>query len=273
MKKALVVISFGTSYPHAMKKNIEACEAELARAYPNRDFFRAFTSSMIIRKLAKRDDVHIDNPQQVLQRLKEAGYRDVVIQSLHIINGDEYEKISQQVESYRKDFDNLQLGLPLLSSMEDYDQLVEAIEYQAPQLKHDERLVLMGHGATHHAFSAYACLDHMMMAKNLPYVVGAVESYPEIESVITRLENECVNKVYLMPLMLVAGDHAINDMASDEPDSWKTLIQKAGIVAEPIVQGLGENPLIRQMFVEHLAATEITAIETESREMVKEKVA
>jgi sirohydrochlorin cobaltochelatase len=218
---------------------------------------------MIIRKLAKRDEVHIDNPQQVLQRLKEAGYRDVVIQSLHIINGDEYEKISQQVESYREHFDNLQLGLPLLSCIEDYDQLVEAIEYQAPKLKHDERLVLMGHGATHHAFSAYACLDHMMMSRNLPYVVGAVESYPEIESVITRLENECVNKVYLMPLMLVAGDHAINDMASDEPDSWKTLIQKAGIQAEPIVQGLGENPLIRKMFVEHLASTE----------MVKEKVA
>ncbi len=263
MKKALVVISFGTSYPHAMKKNIEACEAELTLAYPNRDFFRAFTSSMVIRKLAKRDDVHIDNPQQVLQRLIDAGYRDVVIQSLHIINGDEYEKVAQQVESYRDQFDNLQLGLPLLSCMEDYDQLVEAIEHQAPELKHDERLVLMGHGATHHAFSAYACLDHMMMALKLPYVVGAVESYPEIESVITRLENECVNKVYLMPLMLVAGNHVINDMASDEPDSWKTLIQNAGIQAEPIVQGLGENPLIRKMFVDHLASTEV----------VKEKVA
>jgi len=257
MKKALVVISFGTSYPHAMKKNIEACEEELACAYPDRKFFRAFTSSMIIRKLARRDDIHIDNPQQVLQRLKDAGYRDVVIQSLHIINGDEYEKISQQVEAYRHQFDNLQLGLPLLSCIEDYEQLIDAIKHQSPELKHDERLVLMGHGATHHAFSAYACLDHMMMARKLPYVVGAVESYPEIESVVTRLKGEGVNKVYLMPLMLVAGDHAINDMASDDPDSWKTVIQQAGIIAEPIVQGLGENPLIRKMFVDHLANTEV----------------
>jgi sirohydrochlorin cobaltochelatase len=263
MKKALVVISFGTSYPHAMRRNIEACESELCRAYPDREFFRAFTSSMIIKKISKRDGIQIDNPQQVLQRLKESGYYDVVISSLHIINGDEYEKITQQVEHYRADFDNIQLGLPLLSCIEDYAQLIEAVQLQAPALEHDERLVLMGHGATHHAFSAYACLDHMMMARQLPFVVGAVESYPEIGCVIERLHSEQVRKVYLMPLMLVAGDHAINDMASDEEDSWKTLIQQAGIEAEPIVQGLGENPLIRQMFIDHL---------TDSR-VVEEKVA
>ncbi len=258
MKKALVVISFGTSYPYAMKKNIEACEDVISDAYADRDFFRAFTSSMIIRKLAKRDGIQIDNPQQVLQRLKDAGYRDVVISSLHIINGDEYEKIAYQVERYSADFDNLQLSLPLLSSIEDYSQLIEAVQYQSPTLKPDERLVLMGHGATHHAFSAYACLDHMMMDRKLPFVVGAVESYPEIECVIARLKAEQVRKVYLMPLMLVAGDHAINDMASDEEDSWKTLIQKAGIEAEAIVKGLGENTMIQKMFVEHLVDTEVT---------------
>ncbi|MDW6005197.1 sirohydrochlorin cobaltochelatase [Vibrio mangrovi] len=256
MKKALLVISFGTSYPQAMQRNIKVCEQELADAFPERDFFRAFTSSMIIKKLSQRDRIEISNPRQALERLKRAGYRDVLIQSLHIINGDEYEKIVREVEHCRDWFERIEIGVPLLSSFDDYNRLIEAIEYQSPELEADERLVLMGHGATHHAFSAYACLDHMIRENELPFVVGAVESYPGIDSVINRLRQENVRKVYLMPLMLVAGDHAINDMASDEPDSWKVLIRQAGIEAEPIVQGLGENQLIRQLFVDHLAATQ-----------------
>lgn len=256
MKKALLVISFGTSYPAAMQQNIEACEKRLAQAFVDRDCFRAFTSSMIIRKLATRDRVEIASPRVAFQRLKQAGYRDVLIQSLHIIKGDEYEKIIREIESCRHDFDRIELGLPLLSHFDDYQNLIKAIDYQAPQLKPDERLVLMGHGATHHAFSAYACLDHMMSDRQLPYVVGAVESYPSIDTVIRRLVQQRVRKVYLMPLMLVAGDHALNDMASDAPDSWKTRIQQVGISAEPIIQGLGENPLVQQMFVEHLLVTQ-----------------
>ncbi len=253
MKKALLVISFGTSYPETMEKNIVACEQTLADAHPDRDAFRAFTSSMIIKKLARRDNVQINNPEQALQALLDAGYEDVLVQSLHIINGDEYEKIAREIKSFQGKFARLNIGLPLLSSYDDYQDLIAALKHQSPKLAADERLVLMGHGATHHAFAAYACLDHMLMDQKLPMVVGAVESYPEIETVIKRLHKEQVRKVYLMPLMLVAGDHATNDMASDEEDSWKTVITQAGIEAEPIVQGLGENPMIRDMFAEHLA--------------------
>ena len=128
------------------------------------------------------------------------------------------------------------------------------MQSQMPMLEDDERVVFMGHGATHHAFSAYACLDHMLMTKKIPAMVGAVESYPEIEAIIERLQQQNVRKVHLMPLMLVAGDHAINDMASDEEDSWKTLIEQAGMKAQAWLQGLGENPLIQQMFIDHLEA-------------------
>ncbi|KUI98232.1 sirohydrochlorin cobaltochelatase [Vibrio sp. MEBiC08052] len=254
MKKALLVISFGTSYPQALQKNIAACEQALANAFPDRDFFRAFTSSMIIKKLSQRDGMDIAHPREALAALKRAGYRDVLIQSLHIINGDEYEKIVREVAHCRHQFERIEVGVPLLSDCDDYQRLIDAIEYQSPPLAADERLVLMGHGTTHHAFSAYACLDHMMQAHQRPFIVGAVESYPGIETVISRLQQAQVRKVYLMPLMLVAGDHAIHDMASDDPDSWKVLIEQAGIAAEPIVQGLGENPLIRQLFIDHLTA-------------------
>jgi len=111
---------------------------------------------------------------------------------------------------------------------------------------------LMGHGATHHAFTAYACLDHMLQSHHLPIHVGAVESYPEVELVVERLTLKGVKKVHLMPLMLVAGDHAINDMASEDEGSWSSVIRHAGIEVKVWLQGLGENTTIRELFVEHL---------------------
>ncbi len=252
MKKALLVISFGTSYHDTCEKNIVACERDLAASCPDRTLFRAFTSGMIIRKLKQRDNLHIDTPSQALQRLADLGYQDVAIQSLHIINGDEYEKIVRDVQALRPLFKRLTIGAPLLSGFDDYQQLISALNQQMPRLQPGEKVVFMGHGASHHAFSAYACLDHMMAVQQFPARVGAVESYPEVDVLIASLKQENVIRVHLMPLMLVAGDHAINDMASDDEESWKTQFSAAGIPAQAWLQGLGENPAIRAMFVAHL---------------------
>ena len=252
MKKALLVVSFGTSYHDTCEKNIVACERDLAASCPDRDLFRAFTSGMIIRKLKQRDGLDIDTPLEALQKLAALGYDDVAVQSLHIINGDEYEKIAREVQSLRPLFKRLTRGTPLLSGHDDSLRLMQALEQQMPALNADEKVVFMGHGASHHAFAAYACLDHMMTVRRFPARVGAVESYPEVDVLIESLRNEGVRGVHLMPLMLVAGDHAINDMASDEEDSWKTLFTAAGMTATPWLRGLGENPVVREMFVAHL---------------------
>jgi len=252
MKKALLVVSFGTSYHDTCEKNIVACERELAASCPDRALFRAWTSGMIIRKLQQRDNLHIDTPLQALQKLARQGYQDVAIQSLHIINGDEYEKIVREVSTLRPLFKRLAIGAPLLSRHDDYQALMQALLAQMPGVACDERVVFMGHGTSHHAFAAYACLDHMMLASGFPARVGAVESYPEIDSVIASLREEKVSAVHLMPLMLVAGDHAINDMASDDETSWKRRFERVGIRATPWLQGLGENPHVRAMFVAHL---------------------
>lgn len=252
MKKALLVISFGTSYPETLKNNIEACEQQLASVFPDRELFRAFTSGMIIRKLCQRDGIHIDTPHDALTRLHHAGYNDIAVQCLHIINGDEYEKVLHEVEKFRPRFKRIVLGTPLLTRFDDYVQLMQALGHQLPRLAGNECVVFMGHGATHHAFSAYACLDHLMNHYHFPARVGAIESYPELPLIIKGLKEQGICKVYLMPLMLVAGDHAINDMASNEEDSWKSQLEKVGIIAVPWLQGLGENPMVRQMFVDHL---------------------
>lgn len=252
MKKALLVISFGTSYPDARIKNIEACENAMKNVCSDRDFFHAWTSNMIRKKVATRDQMMIDSPQEALERLIEQGYTDVLIQSLHVINGDEFEKIVSGVELYRNKFNSMAIGKPLLSSFEDYQAVIEALEAQVPELEEGERVVFMGHGATHHAFASYACIDHMFMDKKLPFIMGAVESYPEIDSILLRLQAEKVKKVHLMPFMVVAGDHAINDMASDEEDSWNSQITALGIKAECHLVGLGENKMIQALFAKHL---------------------
>ncbi len=252
MKKALLVISFGTSYPEARIKNIEVCEEDIKQAFVERDFFRAWTSGMIRKKIAQRDQMIIDSPQEALERLLLLGYTDIAIQSLHVINGDEFEKIVMVVSQYQDKFEKIVIGKPLLSSFEDYQSVIEALELQVPALQKNECVLFMGHGATHHAFAAYACLDHMFMDKNLPFMLGAVESYPELDSILIRLQAEKIQKVHLIPFMVVAGDHAINDMASDEESSWNRRIQALGIQTSCHLYGLGENRKIRLLFVQHL---------------------
>ncbi len=163
MKKALLVVSFGTSYHDTREKNIAACERDLAASCPDRTLFRAFTSGDDYSANCSSAMVFISILRcRLCKKLAEQGYQDVAIQSLHIINGDEYEKIVREVQSMRPRFQRLTLGAPLLSGHGDYVQLMQALRQQMPPLAATERVVFMGHGASHHAFAAYACLDHMM---------------------------------------------------------------------------------------------------------------
>lgn len=127
---------------------------------------------MIIRKLRERDGLRVDNPAQALNRLAQAGYQDVALQSLHVINGDEYEKVATEARAFAPRFQRLALGAPLLSGFDDYRQIMTELRGQTPPLAADERVVFMGHGASHHAFSAYACLDHLMASQQFPALVG-----------------------------------------------------------------------------------------------------
>lgn len=251
MKKAVLVVSFGTSYKETREKTIEACEHKIRNAFEDYDFFRAFTSNMIIRKLKNRDNIHIENPIEALERLYKEGYSEVIVQTLHIICGEEYTKLKEQISQYEDKFENITLGRPLLSQIEDYKETVEALKLQIPELEKDEAVVFMGHGTEHEAHSAYPALDYMLKQENIRAYVGTVEGYPEIEEVIVNLKKDNVSKVRLMPFMLVAGDHAINDMASDEEDSWKSILNKKGFDTKVHLQGLGENKYIQDKFVKH----------------------
>ena len=251
MKKAILVVSFGTSYHETRKKTIEACENKIKESFKDYDFYRAFTSGMIINKLRKRDNMFIDNPSEALEKLYNAGYQEVVVQSLHIICGDEYNKLKDMVAQYEDKFDKISIGRPLLTYIDDYRETVEAVKKDLDKMDIDEAVVFMGHGTEHESHSSYPAIEYMFRDYGINAFVGTVEGYPELEQVIKKLKNRNIKTVDLLPFMLVAGDHAINDMASDEEDSWKTILEKEGFNVKVHVKGLGENPYIQEKFKNH----------------------
>ena len=251
MKKAILVVSFGTSYHETRKKTIEACENKIKESFKDYDFYRAYTSGMIINKLKKRDNMFIDNPSEALEKLYNAGYQEVVVQSLHIICGDEYNKLKDMVAQYEDKFDKISIGRPLLTYIDDYRETVEAVKKDLDKMDIDEAVVFMGHGTEHESHSSYPAIEYMFRDYGINAFVGTVEGYPELEQVIKKLKNRNIKTVDLLPFMLVAGDHAINDMASDEEDSWKTILEKEGFNVKVHVKGLGENPYIQEKFKNH----------------------
>lgn len=260
VKKALLVVSFGTSYVETRKKTIEACENKLIEKFPEMDFFRAWTSRMIIKKLKNRDDEHILFPDEAFEEILEKGYREVYVQSLHLICGEEYHKLLYVIEKYRDKFDKVEIGRPLLTNLEDYNEMADFIErVSIDDCKKDIQnqiktaTVWMGHGTEHMSHSAYAALDYRLRLKEVPAYIGTVEGYPELEEVIALLKKDKIEKVHLRPLLLVAGDHATNDMAnSNEEDSWYSILKSNGFDVDVHLQGMGEFEFIQDKFVSNM---------------------
>ncbi len=252
-KKALVVVSFGTSFDEAVPAIINI-EETCKKAFPDYDFYRAYTSGMIIRKLKRTKNLIIDSPEEVMEKLAVEGYEEVLCQPTHIINGSEYEKMIRMLEPYKAQIPVIRVGRPLLTEEDDYKKTCQIMmkELHAP-LKEDEAFVLMGHGSEHHSNSAYCQFENML--RDLGYentYVGTVEGFPGLDYVIRRLKLREIKKVYLMPLMVVAGDHARNDLAGEDEDSWDSMLKAEGFTTEIMLKGMGEIDAVAELFVEHL---------------------
>lgn len=263
-KKAILVVSFGTSYPETLKQSIESVENHIRAAFPEYEVRRAFTSRTVIRILAERDKVQIDNEVQALERLQTDGFQEVYIQPLHIVPGAEYEKISRLVSQYvhggEKAFAKIRLGRPLLYLMgqdnhpDDYAIAINALATQLPAVAEAaSAVVLMGHGGMHPANAAYGMFQLKLEDAGFTQVyIYTVEGCLSLQRIIAKLKQQQVKKVTLMPFMLVAGDHALNDMAGDEADSAKSQLVAAGFAVDVYLRGLGENTAIQDIYVAHL---------------------
>ena len=255
-KKALLIVSFGTSYPQAIENCIEPVEAAMAQMAPDYDVFRAFTSGMIIQKLKKVFQMNVCPPEEALEMLAGQGYTVIAVQPTHILAGVEYHDLAAQVERFGQEHPEIQvsMGQPLLFENEDYSRAAAALETWMPRTKEDEVVLLMGHGTEHFSNSAYFALQHYLDALETHAVyVANVEAPPILDEVMQQMKHQGVNRVYLMPFMLVAGDHARNDMAGDDKASWQNRLLTYGFEVEVILRGLGESEAFCRLYAQKAA--------------------
>lgn len=256
VKKAILVVSFGTSYHDTLEKTIGAIEADLAAAFPDRKLVRAFTSGMIIKKLARQDGITVPTVSQALEALAAEGYEDVLLQPTHVINGQEWEKLTRLAAPLVGRFRRLAFGMPLLTGIEDYRTVAESLLTRLPEPEPGTAVVFMGHGSEHPANAVYAMLEYMLHDLGRRDVwIGTVEGYPGFEEISRRLrEAGNVKRVLCRPLMVVAGDHAKNDLAGETMDSWRSKLEAMGYTVGCTLEGLGEIPEIRAIFIDHARA-------------------
>ncbi len=256
-KPVILVVSFGTSYNDSRHITIGAIEDAIREAYPDYDVRRAFTAQIIIDKLAERDGIVIDNFEQAMDKLVEEGVQKVIVQPTHLMAGYEYTDVLNSLQSnYADKFEAIVLGDPLLTSDEDYSEVVEAIcdataEYDDGQTA----ICFMGHGTEADSNEDYTHLQQVLTdAGHTSYFVGTVEATPTFDDVVEAAQAAGFTKAVLRPLMVVAGDHANNDMAdTEDPDSFASKFIAAGFEVECVVEGLGQLVAIDDIYVRHVA--------------------
>lgn len=260
-EKELLVVSFGTSFNDSRRLTIGAIESALEKAFPEYAVRRGFTSQIIIDHVAKRDGEIIDNMQEALDRAVDNGVKTLVVQPTHLMNGLEYEEMSKAIAQYSDAFEQISIGQPLLTSDEDFQAVAKAItEATADYDDGETAIVFMGHGTEAESNGVYAKMQQVLTDGGYAhYYVGTVEATPSLEDVLAAVKQGSYKRVVLRPLMVVAGDHANNDMAGDDDDSWKTTFEKEGYEVVCEVEGLGALEAVQQLYVGH-AQTAVDAL-------------
>lgn len=257
-KKALVVISFGSTFADTRIHDIGGIEQALATAFPAYDQFRAFTSNIIRKRLAERG-LNIDDTVTVLENLKKAGYEEIILQPTHLLHGEEFEqKILALKETYSPFFKKIIISSPLIVDDSDFKLVATALIAQMPKCSADEGIVFMGHGTPRNNNAAhghtYVRMQELFDELNVPIVVGTVEEEdaPNFEAVLEQITKRGYKKVHMFPLMVVAGDHANNDMYGDDEDSWKSQIEAKGVATEGHLNGIGRYKAIQALYILHV---------------------
>ena len=274
----LLVVSFGTSFNDSRAEDIGGVEKALQAAYPDWSVRRAFTAQIIINHVQARDDEKIDNVDQALERAVSNGVKKLIIQPTHLMHGAEYDELKEAVDNYKDKFESVTIAEPLLGEVgddatvinDDKKAVAEAITAQAVESSSYDSLdaaeadgtafVFMGHGTSHTAKISYSQMQTQMNELGYKNVfIGTVEGEPEetsCENVIEAVKAAGYKKVVLRPLMVVAGDHANNDMAGDDDDSWKSQFEASGAFDEidTQIEGLGRIDAIEQLYVQHTQA-------------------
>lgn len=273
----LLVVSFGTSYNDSRVNDIKSIEDALQEAYPDWSVRRAFTAQIIINHIQARDGEKIDNMTQALERAVANGVKNLVVQPTHLMHGAEYDEMCAAIDDYRDNFDAVSIAEPLLGEVgsdasvinADKEAVAKAVTAAAVEASGFDSLeaakeagaafVLLGHGTAHVARVSYSQMSTQMQQLGYENVfIGTVEGEPEetaCESVIEKVQAAGYTTVILRPLMVVAGDHANNDMAGSDDDSWKPMFEDAGLTVDCQIAGLGGIADIQALYIAHTKAT------------------
>jgi len=256
-KKGILLVAFGSSIPEA-QVSFQNIDKKIRAAFPEIPVRWAYTSSIIRHKLAKQGK-QLDSVEVALAKMMDEEFTHVAAQSLHTIPGKEFHDLRHNAHAFSNmagGFDRILVGYPLLAEEEDIRKVVNTMMKHIPkQRKKKEAVVLMGHGTSHPSNAFYAAMMYHFQQKDPNIFVGTVEGAPGILDIKEIILNKKIKKAFLMPFMSVAGDHARNDMAGDEEDSWKSILTAAGITCVPILKGTAEYDDIVDIWIDHLKET------------------
>lgn len=253
-RRAILVVSFGTSCKEQREAAIGAVERAVKEAFPDWEIRRAFTSRMIINKMRENGEGPVDSVGEALERLYREGFEEIAVQPTHVMSGLEYSGMMEEIGRWKDRFCSVHCGKPLLCDSRDYREVVRLLSEETDGFCDGRTaIVCMGHGTEHEANQVYGRLfDAFGECGKSHIYIGTVEAEPSLRDVMNQVEQGDYRRVVLLPLMIVAGDHANNDMAGDEEDSWRNAFRAAGYEVECVLRGMGEYRSVQQLFVEHV---------------------
>lgn len=256
-KDAILVMTFGTTFADTRAKTIDAVEAAIQKAHPDIPVFEAYTSHIIIDRVKAKEGIQKMTPEEAFSKLKAEGYTRVAVVSLDVIPGMEYSYDSIITKMQMSKFKELSLATPLMyfqGTEGEPDQVVDflnAVKSQFPVMGKEDATLIMAHGTPHPGNAYYSVIQDRIEKLGMNNVfVYSVEGRPNLDDVIPKLKAKGFKNVTLMPIMMVAGDHANNDMAGDDPDSHKSILTKAGFKVNTYIHGLGENENVRALYIQ-----------------------
>lgn len=253
-KTGILLVSFGSSYKESdvAFNNIDSM---VRKAFPETEIRWAFTS-MIIRNKLKKQGKYVDSPAEALAKMGNDGFVKVAVQSFHVIPGEEYENLQKTVSAFShipKGIKTIKLGKPLLFAHSDIVTLCSELNKTIPQnAKPGDAFVWMGHGTNHSSNIYYPGIQYYLSIQSPKFFLATVEGFPGINDLLPKIKEGKIKTVWLMPFMSVAGDHAQNDMAGKDPDSWKSVLESEGYDVKPVLKGLAEYEGIVNIWISHL---------------------
>ena len=244
-KAAILMVHFGTTHDNTRELTIEVLNNQIKQTFPNIEFREAYSSRIVIKRLSERG-INKINPSDALQQLYADGYTHILVQTSTIIDGVEMESLNRNVEEAYPLFKDIRIGEPLLFSPDDYEKVIEVL---TTGYKNETAYIWVGHGTYDPTTAQYTMMDYMLKAKgHTNCFVGTIEGYPDFNNMLAQLKSSGLHKVVLILFMFVAGEHVKNDISED----WKQNLEKEGFSVKISLQGLGENPKIRDIYISHL---------------------